>query len=196
MDGMTQSSSEAGRKARLISAAGVVIILLAAGAALLPAADAVPGSTVVGILLLTAGIVELLAGTLRDRVRGFAVAAGVVTSLAGLLFVIYPAAHFSPVITLVTGWLILRSIILAVGSSRSVGPVRTWMLISAGTDFLLAVLLLAGMSAATVIVSTFGPTPELVASFAWILALSFVVTGVLLLQVASCERDAAPDDGA
>jgi len=41
------------------------------------------------------------------------------------------------------------------------------------------------------LVTLFGPTPQMVASFAWILAISFVITGMLLLEIASCERDAA-----
>ena len=63
--------------------------------------------------------------------------------------------------------------------------------LSAGMDFLLAVLLWAGLSISTLIVSLFGPTPELVASFAWVLAASFVVNGLLLLEVASCVDDGA-----
>jgi hypothetical protein len=51
--------------------------------------------------------------------------------------------------------------------------------------------LIAGLSTSTIVVSLFGPTRELVASFAWILAASFVVNGLMLLEVASCERDAA-----
>ena len=38
------------------------------------------------------------------------------------------------------------------------------------------------------IVSLFGPTPPLIAHFAWILAISFVATGSMLLEVASCAR--------
>ena len=60
--------------------------------------------------------------------------------------------------------------------------------LSAGMDFVLAALLIAGLSVATLIVSIFGPTPQLIASFAWVLAASFVVNGLLLLEVASCER--------
>jgi hypothetical protein len=55
-------------------------------------------------------------------------------------------------------------------------------------DFLLAVLLITGLSIATIVISLFGPTPPLIASFSWVLAASFVVTGTLLLEVASCER--------
>ena len=82
----------------------------------------------------------------------------------------------------------LRSLILFYASRHTDGGVRTWMFLSAGMDFLLAVLLIAGLSIATIIISLFGPTEPLVASFAWVLAASFVVNGNLLLEVASCER--------
>jgi hypothetical protein len=60
--------------------------------------------------------------------------------------------------------------------------------LSAGMDFLLAALLVAGLSIATIVVSIFGPTAQLIASFAWVLAASFAVNGLLLLEVASCEK--------
>jgi hypothetical protein len=63
--------------------------------------------------------------------------------------------------------------------------------LSAGMDFLLAVLLIAGLSISALVINIFGPTPQLIASFAWVLAASFVVNGLLLLEVASCERDEA-----
>ena len=68
---------------------------------------------------------------------------------------------------------------------------RTWTARSAGMDRLLAILLVLGLSIATLVVSIFGPTPPLVASFSWVLAASFVVTGNLLLEVANCERQNA-----
>jgi hypothetical protein len=106
------------------------------------------------------------------------------------LFLTSPTTHFFATVTLVIGWLFIRSMILIYASQHSRGSVRTWMGLSAGMDFLLAVLLIAGLSVATVVISIFGPTPEVTASFAWVLAASFAVTGSLLLEVASCERDA------
>ena len=94
---------------------------------------------------------------------------------------------------LVIAWLVLRSLILAGASRQSEGSVRTWTALSGGMDFLLAVLLVAGLSISTIVISIFGPTPDLVASFAWVLAASFVVNGMLVLEVASCERNSAPD---
>jgi hypothetical protein len=89
------------------------------------------------------------------------------------------------------GWLLVRSIILAIGSRETRGSVRSWTALSAGMDFLLALLLIAGLSISTIVISLFGPTPELVASFAWVLAASFVVNGLLLLEVASCADESA-----
>jgi uncharacterized membrane protein HdeD (DUF308 family) len=177
-------------RAMLIDAAGVAIIALGIGSALVPAADRLKGTAVIGGLLLVAGVIELLAGSLRPLVRPYAMAAGGVTALAGLLFLTSPTTHFFATVTLVIGWLFIRSMILIYASQHSRGSVRTWMGLSAGMDFLLAVLLIAGLSVATVVISIFGPTPEVTASFAWVLAASFAVTGSLLLEVASCERDA------
>jgi hypothetical protein len=60
-------------------------------------------------------------------------------------------------------------------------------------DLLLGVLLIAGLSITTIVISIFGPTRPLIAGFAWFVAASFVVNGLLLLEVASCEHEAASD---
>ena len=184
----TQSSRT---RANLIGAAGVAIIVLSAGSALLPVVDRVRGASVIGALLLAAGLVEAFAGNLRHEVRVPAMLAGAVTAATGLIFLIHPPQSFFPTVHLVIGWLALRCVILLFASRRLHGSVRTWMVLSAAMDVLLAVLLVAGLSIATLVVSLFGPTPPLIASFAWVLAASFVVTGLLLLEVASCERETA-----
>ncbi|MFL6734401.1 MAG: hypothetical protein ACJ8EY_06875 [Sphingomicrobium sp.] len=175
-------------RARLITTAGVVIILLSAGAALLPFADRIPGANVVGSLLLAAGLVEILAGTQRDEARLFTMFAGGLTTAAGLMLVLSPVTHFFPTLYLVVAWLLLRGLVLIVSSTRCGGSVRRWTWVSAATDLGLGLLLLAGISIATLVVGLFGPTPGVIASFAWILALSFVVNGMMLLETASCIR--------
>jgi uncharacterized membrane protein HdeD (DUF308 family) len=175
-------------RARLIATAGIIIIMLSAGALLLPLANRVPGPNVVGSLLLAAGLVEMLAGTQRDDSRPFAMLAGAVTAVAGLMLVLNPVTRFFPTLYLVVAWLLLRGLVLIVAGTRSSGSVRAWTWISAATDLGLGLFLLAGISIATLIVGLFGPTPEVVASFAWILALSFVINGALLLETASCLR--------
>jgi uncharacterized membrane protein HdeD (DUF308 family) len=176
-------------RARGLRVAGIVIILLGAGAALLPAGKTIP-SDMIGGLLVAAGLIETVAGSLRRQVRSFAMAAGVVTALAGLLFILNPETHFFPTVWPIIGWLVLRAVILGAEAVETRGSVRSWTALSAGMDFLLAMLLMTGLSVSTIVVSVFGPTRELVAAFAWVLAASFVVNGLMLLEVASCEREA------
>jgi hypothetical protein len=177
-------------RARALRVAGMAIILLGIGAALLPAGKTIP-SAMIGGLLIAAGLIETIAGTLRRQVRPFAMAAGIVTALAGLLFVLNPETHFFPTVWPIIGWLLVRCVVLAATAVETRGSVRTWTGLSAGMDFLLAVLLITGLSVSTIVISVFGPTRELVAAFAWVLAASFVVNGLMLLEVASCEREAS-----
>jgi uncharacterized membrane protein HdeD (DUF308 family) len=174
-------------RGRSISVAGICIIALGAGAAFMPAGKTI-SSDMIGAVLIAAGLIETIAGSLRTDVRNSAMAAGIVTSIAGLLFILNPETHLFPIVWPIVGWLVIRGALLGYAASHASGSVRTWIMLSAGMDLLLAVLLVAGLSVSTIIVSIFGPTPELVASFAWILAASFVVNGLMLLEVASCER--------
>lgn len=177
-------------RARGLRVAAIVIILLGAGAALLPAGKTIP-SDMIGGLLISAGLIETVAGSLRRQVRGLAMTAGVVTAVAGLLFILNPETHFFPTVWPIVGWLAVRAFVLAGEAIETRGSVRTWTAISAGMDFLLAALLITGLSISTIVVSVFGPTRELVAAFAWVLAASFVVNGLMLLEVASCESEGA-----
>ena len=176
------------RRIQLIRLCGLATIALGAAAALLPAAGRLPPSSV-GLLLLSAGAIELFAGTLRKEVHVFAASAGAVTALAGLLFLLNPSTHFLPTVWPIIGWLILRGLILIWKSRMTGGSVRLWTRLSAAMDLALAVILITGLSIATLVVGIFGPTPPLIASFSWVLAASFVVTGNLLLEVANCETD-------
>ena len=176
-------------RSRALRAAGFAVILLGLGAALLPAGKTIP-SDMIGGLLIAAGLLEIIAGTLRRQVRPYAMAGGIVTALAGLLFIINPETHFFPTVWPIVGWLLVRSIVLAAAAVETRGSVRTWTALSAGMDFLLGILLITGLSISTIVISVFGPTRELVAAFAWILAASFVANGLMLLEVASCEREA------
>jgi hypothetical protein len=173
-----------------MSIAGVAMILLSAGAALLPVEKGISGSTI-GALLLAAGLIEIAAGSLRRDTRDLAMLAGGITVLAGLLFLLNREARFFPTVNIVIGWLALRSVILAFKSRRVSDSIRTWTTVAAATDLLLGMVLLLGLSLSSVVILLFGPTPAIVATFAWIVALSFVATGMLLLEVASCEREEA-----
>lgn len=183
-----QSSRSGRNRARALRVAGIAIILLSAGAALLPAGKSI-SSDLIGGLLISAGLIEAIAGALRREARPLAMAAGCVTALAGLLFILNPTTHFFPTVSIVIVWLFARALMLALAIRLTDGSVRTWTAISAGTDLLLGLLLVAGLSITTIVISLFGPTEPLVASFSWFLAASFVVNGLLLLEVSSCERE-------
>jgi uncharacterized membrane protein HdeD (DUF308 family) len=179
---------EHSRRSLWIGVAGWVVLVLSAGAAILPWVRPDHGAAIIGTLLVAAGIAEIFAGVFRRETRKLAMLAGAVTSIAGLLFATDPATKFLPTLIIIMGWLFVRSLILASAALLEHGSVRFWSVLSAATDFILALFLAVGISIATLIVSLFGPTPPLVATFAWILALSFVATGTLLLEVASCAR--------
>jgi uncharacterized membrane protein HdeD (DUF308 family) len=176
------------RRARWIGTAGWLIILLSAGAALLPVVGLAQGAAVIGGMLITSGVVEFLAALFRSQTRKLAMLAGMVTFVAGLLFSAEPATKFMPMLYIIAGWLALRSIVLGVAWALEHGSVRFWTGLAAATDFILAVTVTIGISIATLVVALFGPTPPLIAHFTWILAISFVATGSMLLEVASCAR--------
>lgn len=172
--------------ARRTRAAGWFIVALAAGAGMLPLVQPSHGAGIISVLLIWAGIAEIAAGAMRHQTRKLAIFAGVVTAIAGVLFFTDVAAQFLPSVIIIMGWLFLRSLVLVAASILEGGTVRLWTGLSAATDFVLALSLAIGLSISTLIVSLFGATPELIASFSWLLAISFMVTGVLLLEVAQC----------
>lgn len=188
MTGSMEQTVRATGRPGYFTAGAIALFLMSAAAAVLPMLDGIPAATFIGGLLLVGGLIEMTVGALRRETRGFAIAAGGVTSIAGLLFLFQQVTRFFPTVNVIIAWLLVRSVILIVASRLSPSSVRLWTMLSSAMDFLLAVVLIAGISIATVVVTLFGPTPQLVASFSWVLALSFVVTAALYLEVASCER--------
>lgn len=178
--------SDTARK-NIIRLAGILIVLLAFGSALLPLERGLPGRIVVGWLLLAAGAIELLAAMARRIHRPSAAIAGAATIVAGLRLILDPRADFFAVLNLVILWLVVRSAALAFAAFRCKPPLRNWFVIAGTTDFLLAVLLLAGLPIALVVAGLFGQPSEIIATFAWVLAASFVATGALLIAAAPAE---------
>jgi uncharacterized membrane protein HdeD (DUF308 family) len=175
-------------RAKWISGAGWLILLLGTGSALLPAAEPSNGAAIIGILLVAAGLTEIFAGSLRHETRKLAMLAGAVTTLAGLLFATEERTGFLSTISIIAAWLVLRGVILGVAAILEHGSVRMWTGLSAAMDLALALILTIGLSIANLVVTLFGATPRLIASFAWVLALSFVINGLMLLEVASVAR--------
>ncbi len=186
MDALPTSRSGRSRRAAWIRAAGWLILLMAAGAALLPWLERSGGARLLAVMMLGAGAIEIFAGALRHETPKIAMTAGAVSVVAGLLFLNDLSRQFTPFVTIVMGWLIVRSILLAIASRLEHGAgLRFWTGVAAVTDMVLALLLAVGLSIAGVILALFGEAEPVVASFAWVLAGSFVASGLLLLEVAS-----------
>lgn len=174
------------RKLILIGA-GVLVLLLAVGAALLPLTENNHAREMVGWLLLAAGVVELLALTGRRLHRPSAAVAAGATALAGARLVFGPPANFFAIMNVVILCQIVRSAALAFAAWRTEDRFQSWLIFSAAIDFLLAIGLLAGLPTTYLVVGVFGPTPQIIATFAWVLALSFVATSALLFAAARHE---------
>ncbi len=176
-------------RARGIAIAGWLILLLSALSALLPLFERKGGAIVIGGLLITTGLAEMFAGALRHEAKRVSILIGAVAVAAGLLFVSGPATEFFlPAVVIVIAWLLARSVLLFYASRVTHHGVRWWTSLSAITDLVLALILIVGLPIAALVLGLFGATPALVASFAWILALSFVADGLMLLEVASAAR--------
>lgn len=171
----------------VIRALGALIVLLGIGAALLPAPEDIPARMVIGLLLIAAALIELAAAFARRGHRIAAGAAAVASLIAGLRLALDPNANFFTVFNIVILWLMMRSAALFFAGTRLPRPVCTWTWFAAAVDFLLAVLLLAGLPVAFIVHGLFGPTGRIVATFSWIVAASLIAAGSLLVIAAARE---------
>ena len=162
--------------------------MLGVAAALSPALDQVAATTVLGSLLVFAGLLEMIAGSVRQENRALAISPGVVTAFAGALLISNRDIGVLPNATIIVAWLLTRSVILILTNRLAHGSIRTFLGIAAATDFVLGAALLVGISVVTLAVTLFGPSAQLLAGYGFILALSFAATGAFLLEVASYER--------
>ena len=168
-------------------ASGLFTLLLAVCAIFLPDVEWAPRGSLVGWLLLLAGIAELAfaAGRRSDPIGQASLGSGLLTAAAGALFIASPSAGYFQVANIVTAWLVIRGawmLVMAMRIRRSVA--RTWLAASGVTDILLGLVLVAGLPVSALVVSLFGPTREIVARFALILAASFAVTGISQIAIA------------
>lgn len=184
--------SDATRKT-VIRIAGILVILIGLGAILLPEAPALPPPRTIGWMLVATGLLELASAAARWAHRPTAVIAGAATLAAGLRLELDPSAGFFEVLNLVILWLVVRAAALGLAAFRTRDRLGAWIALAAGTDFLLAVALLAGLPIALIVVGLFGPSQPVTATFAWVLGLSFIADGALLLATASLEgRNSRP----
>lgn len=188
---------EAGR-ARAYSAltAGVIICALAGVAFFLPGIQQSPRGEFLGILLILAGLAEALTGWLRRDLRTgrTGLMAGGVALLIGSLFLLSPSLHIVPSSYLILVWLLVRGALLLISSLPWNDPEHAWLAVSGFADVGLFLILLIGLPVTALTISVFGPTPEIIANFAIVLAASFFVAGLSLIVISLLERKPASTD--
>lgn len=178
-------------KWRWTLASGFFTILLAAAALLLPIVEWAPRGGLVGWLLFLAGLWEFVFGWKRgpDTVGKAAMGSGILTGLAGLLFVANPLSGYFPVANVVVSWLLLRGFWMLFMAWRARGDrLGQWLALAGAADVLLGFVLILGIQVAALVVTLFGPTPEVIANFALILAASLLVTGISQVAIAFTQR--------
>ncbi len=186
-----ETVQRAGGNWRWTLASGLFTMLLAAVALLLPLVEWAPKGGVVGWLLLLAGIAEFAFGWKRgpDAAGKAARGSGIVTGLAGLLFVANPLAGYFPVANVLVAWLFVRGVwMLVMARQARLDRLGTWLALSGAADVLLGFVLILGLQVSALAVTLFGPTQEVVAQFALILAASLLVTGISQVAISITQR--------
>ncbi|HEU5481671.1 MAG TPA: DUF308 domain-containing protein [Sphingomicrobium sp.] len=172
-------------------ASGCLTLLLAVIAFFLPTIEFLPRGGVVGWLLFLSGIAEFAFGAKRssDAIRVAVFGSALMTMLAGLFFITNPLAGYFPVSNIVTVWLLLRGAwVLAMAARVNNKELGFWLGFDGATDIVFGLALLVGLSVATLVVTLFGPTPIIVAKFAFILAASFAITGISQIAIGLIQR--------
>lgn len=172
-------------------ASGFFTILLAAAALMLPLLESAPRGELVGWLLVLAGLSEFTFGWKRgrDAVGKAAMGSGLVTGLAGLLFVANLLSGYFPVANVIVAWLLLRGCwMLVIWRHARSHRLGHWLALSGAADLLLGFVLIFALQVSALVVTLFGPTPEVVAKFALILAASLLATAVSQIAIALIQR--------
>lgn len=146
----------------------------------------------VGGMLLVGGLAELAAGraTRHSIVGKIGLGSGLMTVVAGLVFMAAVRMGLSQLTVLTISWLGARGLISAALAVRSrvTRLVTRLLLLRGGTDLLLGLTLFAGLSVTQIARLLFGETAAMSAGFLVIIAASFAVAGLALVAIAAFER--------
>lgn len=174
-------------------ACGALKIAIAASALALPLAVGRPVAESVGWMLLAGGAAEFALGwgAHRAMLGKVTLGSGLLTILAGILFIGSGWKGLFPLTTVSMIWLLLRGMIsLDVGmqARAAYGAEWFWLVLRGVTDCGLGLTLLIGLPMATIAILMFNETQEMVSSFGVLLAISFAVAGVGLVVMGLTQR--------
>ncbi len=174
-------------------ACGIVKILIAATAVALPLIEGRPLAESVGWMLVAGGAAEFALGWggHQSLLGKLVLGSGVLTVLAGILFLLSGWKGLFPLTTITMIWLILRGVIsLDVGIQARGADAWSWfwLLLRGVTDLGLGLTLLIGLPMASFAMLLFNETHEMVSTFGILLAISFGVAGTGLVAMALSQR--------
>jgi uncharacterized membrane protein HdeD (DUF308 family) len=174
-------------------ACGIFKLLIAAAAIVLPLMQGRPLAESVGWMLLAGGVAEFALGwgAHRTLLGKLTLGSGLLTVMAGMLFILSGWKGLFPLTTITMIWLIFRGVIaLGIGFQARAGFGGTWfwLVLRGVTDLGLGFALLIGLPMATIAILMFNETREAVSSFGILLAISFAVAGAGLVAMAFSQR--------
>jgi uncharacterized membrane protein HdeD (DUF308 family) len=198
---MSTTSSEGAGAAPLFAASswgwtvacGALKMAIAASAVALPLTAGRPLAESVGWMLLAGGAAEFALGwgAHRTMLGKVTLGSGLLTILAGILFINSGWKGLFPLTTVSMIWLLLRGTIsLDVGIQARFAYAADWfwLVLRGLTDLALGLTLLLGLPMAMIAILLFNETKEMVSSFGVMLAISFAVAGVGLVVMGLTQR--------
>jgi uncharacterized membrane protein HdeD (DUF308 family) len=174
-------------------ACGALKIAIAAFAVALPLTVGRPIAESVGWMLLAGGAAEFALGwgAHRALLGKVTLGSGLLTIVAGFLYVNSGWTDLFPLTTVTMIWLLLRGMIAVDVGMQARGPYPAdgfWLVLRGFTDFGLGLTLLLGLPMAAIAVLLFNETREMVSSFGILLAISFAVAGAGLVMMGLTQR--------
>jgi uncharacterized membrane protein HdeD (DUF308 family) len=162
----------------MIGAAGLMAVL--------PNLYPASGVTIVAMLILAAGVIDITTAMFfaPKWARLLVLWAGIAAVAASSMLLLSEEPRFLFAAAVVTGWLFVKATTLVLAAVRSPSMVgKDWLRFSALINALLAFLAIGIVSSVALAILLFGPTPEL-ARFSLIPALSMLITGASGLAAA------------
>ena len=177
------------RSRKIVSLLGFVTIGLAILMAAVPRGAPQSAASVVGVLLLLAGLAELVVGANAARwARVPVLIGGALTTAAACIVLIVGPHRFFTLAGIVAFWLFGRALVLLIAAFRAPWPIaRMWLLGTGIGNALLAILAIVIVLSVGLAYLLFGPWPKL-AQYSLIPAFSLLFNGIAFAAAAVVPR--------
>ncbi len=174
---------------KIVSLLGFVTLGLAILMAAVPRAAPQSAVSAIGVLLLLAGLSELVVGANAARwARVLVLIGGALTTAAACIVLIVGPNRFFTQAAIVAFWLFGRALVLLIAAFRAPWPIaRIWLLGTGIGNALLAILAIVIVLSVSLAYLLFGPWPKL-AQYSLIPAFSLLFNGIAFAAAAIVPR--------